>query len=204
MRVRWTDDMVDFLRKNYQHYPNKELVEIFEKKFGVPFTIDKLKNAKKSFKIGGKTYPNKGRFYKGMIPWNKGKTMGEETRKKLERTWFKKGRSYYLNAKPLGSTRVDTNGYKVIKLAKSGKWKLFSRYMYEKYHNVELKDDEVIIFADRNKDNFDKDNLVKVNRKELLYLNENKLIFEDKDLTKSGVVVSKMEIAINERRKNLK
>lgn len=76
--------------------------------------------------------------------------------------------------------------------------------MYEKYHNIELKDDEAIIFADRNKENFEKDNLVKVNRKELLYLNKSGLIFEDKDLTKSGVVVSKMEIAIDERKKDRK
>lgn len=203
MRVHWTDDMVDFLRKNYPHYPNKELVTMIEEKFGVAVTEEKVKSAKSNFNLGHKVYPNKGRFYKGAIPWNKGKTMSEETRKKLERTWFKKG-NVAVNTKPLVSTRINTDGYKVIKLAKSGQWKLYSRYMYEKYHNVELKDDEAIIFADRNKKKFDKDNLVKANRKELFYLNKGGLIFEDKDLTKSGVVVSKMEIAIDERRKDLK
>lgn len=203
MRVTWTDDMVDFLRENYPYYPNKELVAMIEEKFGVAVTEEKVKSAKSNFNLGHKVYPNKGRFYKGAIPWNKGKTMSEETRKKLERTWFKKG-NVAVNTKPLGSTRINTDGYKVIKLAKSGQWKLYSRYMYEKYHNVELKDDEAIIFADRNKENFDKDNLVKVNRKELLYLNKGGLIFEDKDLTKSGVVISKMEIAIDARRKDLK
>lgn len=203
MRVRWTDDMVDFLKKNYPHYPNKELAEMIKEKFGVEVTDEKVKSAKSNFKIGDKVYPNKGRFYKGAIPWNKGKPMREETRKKLERTWFKKG-NVAVNTKPLGSTRINTDGYKVIKLAKSGQWKLYSRYMYEKYHNIKLKDDEAIIFADRNKKNFDKDNLVKVNRKELFYLNKGGLIFEDKDLTKSGVVVSKMEIAIDERRKDLR
>lgn len=203
MRVRWTDDMVDFLRENYPYYPNKELAEMIEEKFGVAVTEEKVKSAKSNFNIGDKVYPNKGRFYKGMTPWNKGKPLREETRKKLEPTWFKKG-NVAVNTKPLGSTRINTDGYKVIKLAKSGQWKLYSRYMYEKYHDVKLKDDEAIIFADRNKKNFDKDNLVKVNRKELFYLNKSGLIFEDKDLTKSGVVVSKMEIAIDERRKDLK
>lgn len=125
--------------------------------------------------------------------------MREETRKKLERTWFKKGHD--LNTKPLGSTRINTDGYKVIKLAKSGKWKLYSRYMYEKYHGVKLSADDIIIFADRNPKNFEKDNLIKVTRRELLYLNQRGLIFENKDLTKSGVAVSKMEIAIDERKK---
>lgn len=203
MRTTWTDDMVDFLRENYPYYPNKELAEMIKEKFGVVVTEEKVKSAKSNFNIGHKVYPNKGRFYKGMTPWNKGRTMSEETRKKLERTWFKKG-NVAVNTKPLGSMRINTDGYKVIKLTKSGQWKLYSRYMYEKYHNVELKDDEAIIFADRNKENFDKDNLVKVNRKELLYLNKGGLIFEDKDLTKSGVVVSKMEIAIGERKKDIK
>lgn len=203
MRVYWTDDMVDFLRKNYPYYPNKELAEMIKEKFGVEVTDEKVKSAKSNFKIGDKIYLNKGRFYKGANPWNKGRTMSEETREKVKRTWFKKG-NVAVNTKPLGSTRINTDGYKVIKLAKSGQWKLYSRYMYEKYHNVKLKDDEAIIFADRNKENFNKDNLVKVNRKELFYLNKGGLIFEDKDLTKSGVVVSKMEIAIDERRKDLK
>lgn len=203
MRVTWTDDMVDFLRENYPYYPNKELVTMIEEKFGVAVTEEKVKSAKSNFNLGHKVYPNKGRFYKGAIPWNKGKTMSEETRKKLERTWFKKG-NVAVNTKPLGSTRINADGYKVIKLAKSGQWKLYSRYMYEKYHGVKLKDDEAIIFADRNKENFDKDNLIKVNRKELFYLNKGGLIFEDKDLTKSGVVVSKMEIAIDERKKDRK
>lgn len=203
MRTTWTDDMVDFLRENYPYYPNKELVTMIEEKFGVAVTEEKVKSAKSNFNIGDKVYPNKGRFYKGMTPWNKGRTMSEETREKVERAWFKKG-NVAVNTKPLGSTRINTDGYKVIKLAKSGQWKLYSRYMYEKYHNIKLKDDEAIIFADRNKKNFSKDNLIKVNRKELLYLNKNELIFEDKDLTKSGVAVSKMEIAIDERRKDLK
>ena len=76
--------------------------------------------------------------------------------------------------------------------------------MYEKYHGVKLSADDIIIFADRNPKNFEKDNLIKVTRRELLYLNQRGLIFENKDLTKSGVVVSKMEIAIDERKKDRK
>lgn len=203
MRVIWTDDMVDFLRKNYPHYTNGQLVEMIKEKFGVTVTRVKLKNAKATYNFKNKVLRNQGCFQKGMTPWNKGRTMSEETREKVKRTWFKKG-NVAVNTKPLGSTRINTDGYKVIKLAKSGQWKLYSRYMYEKYHGVELTGDDVIIFADRNPKNFEKDNLIKVNRRELLYLNQRGLIFENKDLTKSGVVISKMEIAIDERKKDLK
>ena len=202
MRITWTDDMVDFLRENYPYYTNDQLVDMMKEKFNVTVTRKKLKNVKAAFKFKNKIIRNQGCFQKGMTPWNKGKPMGEETRKKLERTWFEKGHD--LNTKPLGSTRINTDGYKVIKLAKSGKWKLYSRYMYEKYHGVKLSADDIIIFADRNPKNFEKDNLIKVTRRELLYLNQRGLIFENKDLTKSGVVVSKMEIAIDERKKDRK
>lgn len=85
MRIRWTDDMVDFLRENYQHYPNKELATMIEEKFGVAVTERKVKSTKSNFNLGHKVYPNKGRFYKGMTPWNKGKTMSEETREKMKK-----------------------------------------------------------------------------------------------------------------------
>lgn len=203
MRVTWTEDMVDFLRKNYPHYTNDELVGMMKEKFNVTVTRAKLKNAKATYNFKNKAFPNQGCFQKGMTPWNKGRTMSEETREKVKRTWFKKG-NVAVNTKPLGSTRINADGYKAIKLTKSGKWKLYSRYMYEKYHGVKLTCDDVIIFADRNPKNFEKDNLIKVNRRELLYLNQRGLIFEDKDLTKSGVVISKMEIAIDERKKDRK
>lgn len=202
MRVTWTDDMVDFLRENYPHYTNDQLVEMMKEKFGVTVTRAKLKNAKATYNFKNKVLRNQGCFQKGMTPWNKGRTMSEETREKVKRTWFKKGQC--LNLKPLGTLRDGSDGYTYIKVERSGQWKLYSRYMYEKYHGVALTGDDVIIFADRNPKNFEKDNLIKVTRRELLYLNQRGLIFEDKDLTKSGLVVSKMEIAIDERRKDLK
>lgn len=202
MRITWTEDMVDFLRKNYPHYTNDKLVEIIKEKFGVTVTRAKLKNAKATYNFKNKAFRNQGCFQKGMTPWNKGRTMSDETREKVKRTWFKKGQC--LNLKPLGTLRDGSDGYTYIKVERSGQWKLYSRYMYEKYHGVELTGDDVIIFADRNPKNFEKDNLIKVNRRELLYLNQRGLIFEDKDLTKSGVVISKMEIAIDERKKDRK
>lgn len=39
-----------------------------------------------------------------------------------------------------------------------------NRYMYEKYHNVKLTNEDVILFLDGNIDNFEKDNLVKIHK----------------------------------------
>ena len=68
--------------------------------------------------------------------------------------------------------------------------------MCTRAHGEKLKKNEAIIFADGDKTNFDIDNLVKVSRANLLYLNNNSLIFDDPDLTKAGVNVSKVAVKI--------
>lgn len=91
-RITWTDDMVGFLRENYPYYTNDELVDMMKEKFNVTVTRAKLKNAKATFNFGNKVFRNKGCFQKGMTPWNKGRTMSDETREKnlvQERSQFK-------------------------------------------------------------------------------------------------------------------
>ena len=72
--------------------------------------------------------------------------------------------------------------------------------MYEKYHNIKLTQDDVVIFADQNKLNFEKDNLILVSKNQLLEMNRNKLIFQDKELTKTGANIAELMIKINERK----
>lgn len=75
---------------------------------------------------------------------------------------------------------------------------MYHRHLYEKTHGEKLSKNEVVIFADGDKTNFDIDNLVKVSRANLLFLNNKKLIFDDPELTKTGVNVSKVAEKINE------
>ena len=71
--------------------------------------------------------------------------------------------------------------------------------MYEKYHNVKLTQDDVIIFADQNKSNLEKDNLILITKNQLLKMNQDKLIFNDKELTKTGVNIAKLIIKTKEK-----
>ena len=73
----------------------------------------------------------------------------------------------------------------------------------EKYHNVELDPKQLIIFADRDKSNMSKENLLLVDNNQLLVLNHNKLINEDAELTKVGVNVANLIIKIKESKKKL-
>lgn len=190
-RHKWTKEELEFLRDVYPYYENKEISKMVKEKFGFEVTDKQLGNARKNNDLPKKVIPNSGCYRKGDEPWNKGKGMSDEVREKVKGSWFKKG-DIPKNHKPVGSTRIDTDGYKLIKIAEPNKWALYHRYLYEKTHGIKLAKNEAVIFADGDRSNFDIDNLVKVNRKNLLYLNNNNLIFDDPDLTKAGVNVSRV------------
>lgn len=187
----WTEEEIEFVREIYPYYPNKEIIKMIKEKFGFNVSDRNLQNVRNKYKIPKKAIPNSGCYRKGDEPWNKGKGMSDEVREKVKGTWFKKGQ-IPKNHKPVGSTRIDTDGYKLIKIAEPNKWVLYHRHLYERAHGEKLKKNEAVIFADGDKSNFNIDNLVKVSRANLLYLNNKKLIFDDPELTKTGVNVSKV------------
>lgn len=200
---KWSEEEIGFIRKIYPYYENKEISKMVKEKFSFDVSTRNLQNVRNKYKIPKKVIPNSGCYRKGDVPWNKGREMSDETKEKVKKTWFKKGQ-IPKNHKPVGSTRVDRDGYKLIKIAEPNKWALYHRHLYEKEHGEKLKKNEAVIFADGDKTNFDIDNLVKVSRANLLYINKNKLIFENSELTKSGVNVSKIVEKINalERKEN--
>lgn len=196
-RHEWSEEELEFLKEIYPHYPNREIAKMLKDKFGIEVTDKQLANVRNNNGLPKKVIPNSGIYRKGKEPWNKGKTMSEETKEKIKKTWFKKGHIPE-NHRPIGSTRIDRDGYKLIKIAEPNKWALYHRHLYEKTHGEKLSKNEVVIFADGDKTNFDIDNLVKVSRANLLFLNNKKLIFDDPELTKTGVNVSKVAEKINE------
>lgn len=194
---KWSEEEIEFVREVYPYHENKEISKMVKEKFGFDVSTRNLQNIKNRYKIPKKVIPNSGCYRKGDVPWNKGREMSDEVREKVKGTWFKKGQ-IPKNYKPVGSTRIDRDGYKLIKIAEPNKWALYHRCLYEEKHGEKLKKNEAVIFADGDKTNFDIDNLVKVSRANLLYLNNNKLIFDDSELTKTGVNVSKVVEKINE------
>ena len=165
-------------------------------KFEYQFTESQIKGALRRYGLNtGLT----GQFTKEHTPWNKGKKGlsigGKETQ-------FKKGHQP-INHRKVGSERITVDGYTEIKVAEPNKWRLKHRVMYEKYHNVELDPKQLVIFADRDKSNMSKENLLLVDNNQLLVLNHNKLINEDAELTKVGVNVANLIIKIKESKKKV-
>lgn len=200
---KWTEEEVEFIRGIYPYYPNKVVAKMVTDKFGFEISASNLTNIKLKYGIPDKMIPNSGIFQKGQVPWNKGKKMPDETKEKVKKTWFKKG-MIPKNHKPIGSTRITVDGYKEIKIAEPNEWQLYARYLWEKEHGEKLTPNDVIIYADGDKENFDIDNLVKINRANLIHLNRNNLIFNEPELTKAGVNVSKIVEKINKLKRKEK
>lgn len=194
---KYTDDIIDFLREIAPGKTYKEIVEIFNKKYDLEMTTEKLSIllGRKKIKTG-----TTGCFRKGFIPWNKGKKgyIG------ANKTSFKKGNKPK-NWRPVGSERINDEGYTLIKVSNEGgmlkRWALKHRVVWEQHHKKKIPKGSVIIFADGNKNNLNIENLICVTRNELKVLNRCRLISSVPELTKTGLNVAKLKIKLAEIRK---
>ena len=95
------------------------------------------------------------------------------------------------NYKPLFSEFTNSDGYIEIKVAEPNKWQLKHRYIYEQNFG-KIKDGYSVIFADGDKTNFDIDNLLCIKVKDKLVMKNKKLFFNNKYLTKTGVMIAQL------------
>lgn len=190
---RFTKEEIEFLIPKVKGRSYKELTEIFNSHFEQELQESQIRAFIKNRKLNtGRS----GRFEKGHVPVNKGKKGinygGKETQ-------FKKGHKPY-NCMPIGSERVNTEGYINIKIAEPSRWRQKHHIIWEE-HNGKIPAGYRVIFGDGNKLNCSIDNLILVSMATLLELNRNGLIKPDKDLTKSGVMIAEVSRKIYERKK---
>lgn len=112
------------------------------------------------------------RFKKGTVPPNKGKKMSPEVYAKVARTMFKKGNRTH-NYKPVGSERVNADGYVEVKVADPGKWKLKHRIIWEEAHGP-IPSSHNVQFRDGNSQNLSLGNLYLISRADQIR-NENSM-----------------------------
>lgn len=154
-------------------------------------------------RLGYKT-SNNGYFPKGSVPFNKGKKQTEyctpEAIERTKKTRFQKG-NIPINHKPVGSERVDVDGYVEIKIAEPNKWMLKQRYLWEQYHNEKLGKNDLILFLDGNRNNFDVSNLRRISRKELAMLNHEYGNIQDANVRETALNIVKLRGAIYDKSK---
>ena len=180
---RWTDEEKEYLASIVKGKTYKELLALMNEKFGYEFSSQQIESALRRYNL--KT-GNTGQFKKYQEPWNKGLKgyIG------ANKTSFKKG-TIPPNYKPVGTERFAKDGYIEVKAKDPNVWELKHRYIYKKHYG-DIPKGHNVIFADTDKTNFNIDNLILVSKSEMLILNRNKLIYEDKELTKAGVNIAKI------------
>jgi len=188
----YTDAEQKFITENIKGKSVVELTEIFNKYFSLALAVSQIKGFIKNHKLRSGL---DGRFLKGRVSHNKGKkgTGGWEP------THFKKGHKPD-NYLPVGSERVNGDGYAEYKVADPHKWKGKHIILWEE-KNGPVPNGHCIIFGDKNKLNFELSNLICVSRKQLLVLNHFGLIREDSDFTRTGIIIADIKLKTSERRK---
>lgn len=205
MNRKYTQAHIDYIAANIQGCPFKELTNMFNKQFGMNLKVSAMISLSDRHDLHNErdTRLNKGyeptQFKKGHVPFNKGRkgvTQGGVA------TQFKKG-NRSANWVPLGSERINGDGYVDIKIADGQlqkNWKGKHILIWEE-HNGPTPKGHVVIFGDGNRRNFEPDNLILVSRKQLVRLNQKNLIKNDAELTKTGVIIADIHNKMGERKK---
>ncbi|MDP2369358.1 HNH endonuclease signature motif containing protein [Rhodoferax sp.] len=178
-RVLWTEPELELLSEIFPHMHSQDVAAL------LGCTVWRINNA--SHRLGlrktneymaadiekrralAKTNPNMiaNRFHKGQVPPNKG--VRGISYPGMEKTQFRKG-DKPKNWKPVGSVRVNSDGYADIKLAEGMfQWKQLHREVWKEAHGSYPPKGWVLAFKDRQPLNCRLDNLV------LLTLKENML-----------------------------
>ena len=152
--IRYTEEEKQFFREFIPGHSYKHIAEEFTRRFR-PITSDQARAFCKNNKIRtGRT----GRFRRGMPTWNKGKHYQAGGR--CVETQFKKGH-IPANWKPVGSERVNVDGYVEIKIREPNKWTLKHRHVWQQHYG-DIPKGNMIVFKDGNRLNTDIDNLMMI------------------------------------------
>ena len=196
MSKLFSPEVEKYIRDNVKGTGNEELTKQVNDTFGTNYSRGQVKRYKQNNKLSsGLT----GRFEKGQEPPNKGKK--GVCAAGCEKTWFKKG-AVPPNHKPVGSERIDKDGYVLVKVEEHKKWQLKHRVVWGKY-NGSVPKGYAVIFLDGDIYNFDINNLAVVSRNELKIMNQKGLKYDNAETTKAGIAIAKV-IAARYKRKQKK
>lgn len=180
--------------------PYSDLTEKINKKFGINYSVKQIMSFCQRNKCLN-CCKSGTQFSKGHIPWNKGKNM--KCSESQKQHWFQKGHKPP-QTKPIGYERIDKDGYIQVKVSDNN-FIPKQRLIYEKHYGS-ISDNECVIFLDGNKRNFNINNLALVSKAENLELTRKNLRTNDTELSKTGVMIAKIncknyEFSRNKRQK---
>jgi hypothetical protein len=176
----FTSDEVQYLKEITTGRPYKEIVRLFNERFGLKLNYRQINSKIKRLKLHNGIRPRKG----VQPPY-------------LKVYEFKLGHNPP-HSRQIGDERVTFLGYVEVK-SRKGEWKYKHILIWEAAHGPVPKG-HAIIFADRNKANLALDNLLMVSRQELAIMNRKNLICSNAELTRIGKLIADIYLLIADRR----
>ena len=176
-RTVWTESMIEILLDRYANDQTSDIAEqlgltiqkVYTKasKLGLKKSAEFLTSYKSGRADGKRGHST--RFRPGQTVWNKGKKIGSKGR--MVETQFKKG-LVPANVLPVGHIRINTDGYKDIKVAPGPRnWVQLHRYNWKQVHGEYPPKGMTLVFRDGNKLNCEPENLELISRQDLMKRN---------------------------------
>lgn len=193
----YPEEIKKFIEDNHNGIGPKDMAEMLNKKFGMSYTMAQMKSYYKNHSISSGI---DGRFQNGHTPSNKGRKGYRVPG--CEKGWFKKGGTP-INHKPVGSERVDVDGYTLIKTAEPNIWMPKHKVIWME-KNGSVPEGYVLTFLDGNKGNITLENLTLITMAESLEITRSNLRSNNPELTKTGILIAKVKIARSKHKKIIK
>lgn len=184
----YTTEQCNYLKNNVNNTPYNVLTDMFNKRFNECKTTTAI--SRKCFVMGLKNNVST-TFKKGESPWNKGEKFDAGGRSKETR--FKKGEKP-INTLKIGSERIGRNGYIEIKVGDLNVWKFKHHIVWERSANKKIPDGYIVMFCDKNRFNFNEDNLICVSRGVLGVMNKKGRIDKNPYVTKCYSTLTELEM----------
>lgn len=182
----FTFSEIEYLVSTYQRIDINKLTEVFNKKYNRSMKKSQIRSFLKNHKI---TCGRTGCFEKGNIPWTVG-VAGKGIIKPNSGS-FKKGITPMCH-RPVGSERINVDGYIEIKIAEPATWHAKHRVVWMKSygsipkgHNIRMRDG--------NKLNIDIDNLCLVSNSEHMILNQLGFVSAAKEIQQVMMTLAKVK-----------
>lgn len=105
------------------------------------------------------------------------------------------------NRKPIGTESIACGQYLSYKVG-DGEWELKHRALYKQYYG-EIPEGYVVVFANQDRTDFRKENLIAVDKNKLKIMNKYHLIKYSTEATKTGAIIADIIIKTQELKKNL-
>jgi len=216
---KYTTRQIDFIRDNITGRNYADLAKLFNQQFGTELTQSKIANAVYRYgynngqpqaehskphyyttkqidfiksNITGRRFKELTEMFNEHFGLNLSETqiMGAAYKRSLHN-----GLTSRIPCKPIGFERIDKRGYIKVKTAYRGKWRNKQAVVWEEA-NGPIPPGHVLIFADGNRQNCDLGNLLLVTKREMVIMSTKGLIYTRADLTKVGIRIAGLHIAI--------